>query len=688
MKFSLEWIREYVDDGLPPAEVGARLTAVGIPLDGIERVGDDTVFDFDVTTNRVDCMNHLGLARELAAATGAKLREPDAEVTEAPDLSAAKTASVAVESEDLCGRYTARVIAGVKVGPSPAWLLRRLAAIGQRPINSVVDATNFVLWELGHPLHAFDLHRLEQRRILVRRARKGETLRTLDGLDRKLDPEVLVIADGKRPVALAGVMGGFDSEISETTTDVLLESAHFDPVSIRRTARRFGLHTDASHRFERGADLEATRKAADRCARLIAEIAGGRVASGALDCRSAPPFSRGVPLRPARASGLLGVEVPPSGIRGILERLGCRVDASDAARWRVAIPSFRGDLALEEDLVEEIARHFGYDRIPSTLPRVFGMPEGRPEPDRLGAMVRQAMVRSGFVEAINLSLVSAADNERLERAGAGFRVTNPLAEGQDRLRTTLLPGLLRNVAHNLNHGAPEVRLFEVGNAFLPSRAPSGAPDEQERLAWVCAGKGGAKHWSAEPQAPDLFDLKGAVEVAARLLGVPAPEWSPARRDHLVPGSSAEAVCDGASAGAAGELSRAIAQAYGIEAPVFVAEIALARLWAPRAAGAVPRHAPLPRTPAVTRDLSILLDASRSYSEVERTIREVQGVPLVRVVLFDRYEGEQVPDGKVSLAVKVVLRDPRRTLLSEEVSGMMERIVQRLRERLGAVLRGN
>ncbi len=688
MKFSLEWLGQYVDTGRDPAEIGTRLTAVGIAMDTLERNGDDTIFDFDVTTNRPDCMNHLGLARELSVATGRLLKEPPAEVAESRDHPAARSASVEVQATDLCGRYTARVIHGVHVGPSPGWLTRRLDAIGLRPINAVVDATNYVLWEMGHPLHAFDLARLEGQRILVRRARPGENLTTLDGVARKLHPDTLIIADARRAVAIAGVMGGADSEISMSTTDVLLESAHFQPTSVRKTARSLGLHTDASHRFERGADVEITRKAVDRCARLIAEITGGRVAGGALDHRTAPPFSREIALRPERVRRLLGLPVPETEMKEILERLGCNVRNTDPSRWPISTPSFRLDLALEEDLIEEIARHYGYERIPTTLPRVFVFPEGRPESERRVYRIRQAMARAGFSEALNLSLVGGPDNLALGESGEGVRVTNPLTEGQDRLRTTLVPGLLRNLAHNLNRGALDVRLFETGKVFRPSRGKEAPLDEEERVALACGGKGGPKHWSEPPQPPGLFDLKGAIDLTARLAGLPPPGWRPAERPFLARGAGAEARIGGDLVGWAGQVDPGIASGYEVEGPAFIAEVSLRSLFASLPAGFVPHYAPLVRTPSVSRDLSLILEERHSAADVEQTIRGVEGAPITRVTLFDRYRGKPVPPGKVSLSVNIVFQNPERTLVSGEVSEILDRIVQRLRDRLGAVLRAN
>ncbi|HEV8334871.1 MAG TPA: phenylalanine--tRNA ligase subunit beta [Candidatus Polarisedimenticolia bacterium] len=686
MKFSLEWMREYVDPGKDPAAAGIRLTQVGIPLDSLGRAGDDTVFDFDVSTNRPDCMNHVGLARELSVACRRPLAEPSAETGPRDAAPASSRAALEVEAPDLCGRYTAIVIRGVKVGPSPDWLSRRLAAIGQKPINAIVDATNYVLWEMGQPLHAFDLERLAGRKVRVRRARSGEPLTTLDGVSRKLDPETLVIADEQRAVAVAGVMGGLDSEISPATTEVLLESAHFDAVSVRRSARRLGLHTDASHRFERGADIEITLKAANRCAGLIRETAGGRILSACLESRAAPPFAREIAFRPDRVGRMLGVEIPVEEMRRILELLGCAVKSRDSL-WLVSTPSFRVDLSLEEDLIEEIARHHGYEKIPATLPRAQVFPEGRSEAERRLGRVREAMVRCGFAEALNLSLVSAEENERLGEAGPGVRVTNPLTEGQDHLRTTLFPGLLRNLAHNLNHGAEEVRLFETGRVFHPG-APGDPPREIETLALIGGGQGTSSHWSEPSRGPDVFDLTGAVNLAARLTGIGATVWRGADRPFLRPGTGAVLEVDGKPCGHAGELLASAFAGLAPQHPVVAAEIRLPAFFAGLAAGWIPGHVSSSRTPSARRDLALILDRGHTYAEVEETIRSVEGAPIAKVTLFDLYQGRQVPEGKVSMAVNIVFQAPERTLVSGEVAAMMDRIVQRLRDRLGAVLRGN
>jgi phenylalanyl-tRNA synthetase beta chain len=689
VRFSDEWLRDCLETQRSPAQIGETLTGVGIPLDSLEALetrgksAADTVYHFDISTNRPDCMNHVGLARELSAAGAGRLRPAGA--AKPPQPSAGKIASVKVEAADLCGRYSALVMQEVRVAPSPAWVSRRLEAIGLRSINAVVDATNYTLWEMGQPLHAFDLAKVSGHAIRVRRAKTGERLTTLDGVERKLDPETLVIADERRALALAGVMGGRDSEIGPSTTEILIESAHFQPASVRATARRFGLRTDASHRFERGADPEITLTAAARCAELIAEWSGGRVAA-ALEDRPVPPQSRTIALRPARVCRLLGLEIDAAEMRSILERLGCRVDSAKGETWSVVPPSYRGDLALEEDLVEEIARHHGYDRIPTTLPRAFVFPEGRPEVSRLIESASRAARECGFSEALNLSLVPPAGNLAFGDASSGVVILNPLTEGSDRLRSSLIPGLLRNLEHNLNHHAGEVRLFETGHVFHAT-ARNEPPAEEERLGLAAAARAASRHWSEPLRAPDFFDVKGVIETAARLVGVGPLEWKAAERSFLREGSGAEIRAAQDLLGWSGELEPALLSDFGLEVPVFVAEISLTGMGRERPQGSPFRHASLSRTPAVSRDLSLLLDERHSWSQVEATIRSVTEAPVVSVRLFDRYTGAPVPAGKVSLAVNVLFSTPGRTMLSEEVSEHLERIVQRLRDRLGAALRG-
>ncbi len=687
MKFSDAWLREYVTIGEPPDTVGARLTAAGIPLDGIEGERTDAVYDFDVFSNRPDCMNHLGLAREYAALTGSRLKPPDTAVPRGGGPTA-RSASVAIEDADLCARYSARGVLGIRVGPSPDWLRRRLESIGQRPINNVVDATNFVLWEMGHPLHAFDLDRLSGHRVVVRRARPGETLTTLDGVERHLAPEMLVIADAERAQALAGIMGGRATEIAPATRNVLLESAWFDPVSVRRTARALGLRTDASHRFERGADPEGTIAALDRAARLIAEIAGGTVTDPCLDIHPRPFPPRAIRFRPARARALLGFDLPDEIMKEALVRRGFTVDPERGrgreTAWTVGVPSFRRDVEREVDLIEEAARHRGYDAIPGTLPLLPDAGSGPDEADRVLRVVRHGLEAAGLSEAINAALIEREDCRLFEPGlEKPLAVENPLQTQAAFLRPGLLPGLLRNVAHNLNHGLECCHLYEIGTAFRPGR---GLPDERTLVAFVLAGRGVPAHWSLPARDVDLYDAKGAVELLAELLGLSPLTFSSDRMPFLAEGRALLALArDGRPLGIVGELARHALERYGIERPVYGGELDLTALTTARRAER--RYRALPRHPAVRRDLALVVGDGVAFEAIERVIRESATLPVVAVRAFDRYRGAGIPDGQVSVAVQVVFQHPERTLAAEEVQSAQEAIVEALARAVGARLRG-
>jgi phenylalanyl-tRNA synthetase beta chain len=682
MRFSHAWLAEYLGAAEDPAKVGARLTDAGIPLDGIERRGDDSLYDFDIFTNRPDCMNHLGLAREYAALTGTALRLPAASIPPG-GRPTAEVVSVTIEAPDLCARYAARCVLGARVGPSPDWLRRRLEAIGQRSINNVVDATNFVLWELGHPLHPFDLDRLDGRAIVVRRARPGEILRTLDGIDRRLTPEMLVIADQAKPVALAGIMGGEASEIGERTVNVLLESAWFEPVPVRRAARALGLRTDASHRFERGADLEGVVPALDRAAHLIQQVAGGSVTAPALDVCPRPHRDRLVPFRPSRARALLGLELEEEFMRQALTRLGFTVGTGKNGAWSVAVPSFRRDVEREVDLIEEVARLRGYGAIPAALPTLPGTEDGRSPADRTLLAVCRAMQAAGFSEAVNYAMVGRDDClEFAPDPGPPLALTNPLQSNAAFLRTSLLPGLLRNTAHNLNHGIPAIQLFETGTVFLPA-AP--LPRERRRLGFVLAGRGLPAHWSLPRRAVDLYDARGAVDLVADLAGAGPLAFSSDRIPFLESGRALRVAGAGRPLGWVGEIRRPILERHGIDVPVFGGEIDVDDL-AP-GGGQVRTYRPLPKHPAARRDLAIVTAPGTTFAAIEGAVRRASSLPIAEVQVFDLYRGPGVPAGCVSLAIQIVFQHPERTLTAEEVQESVESITGTLGRELGAKLRG-
>ncbi|HEU4401674.1 MAG TPA: phenylalanine--tRNA ligase subunit beta [Candidatus Polarisedimenticolia bacterium] len=683
MKFSHSWFKEYVTPAEDPAAIGRRLTAAGVPLDGLEGAGETALYDFDIFSNRPDCMNHFGLAREYAALTGSTLRRPDGSLPRAVAATPATT-SIEIEDPDLCPRYSARCVLGVAVGPSPDWLRRRLESIGQRPINNVVDITNFVLWELGHPLHAFDLERLEGGRIVVRRARPRETLTTLDGETRTLAPEMLMIADARRPVALAGVMGGQATEIGPATRNVLLESAWFDPVSVRRTARALGLHTDASHRFERGADPEGTLPALDRAARLVAEIAGGRVTDPPLDIHPRPLPRRSILLRPPRVRSLLGQAVEETAMREALQRREFAVAAPRPDRWEVAVPSFRRDVEREVDLIEEIARHRGYDTIPSVLPLLPDAEGGRSAVDRRVRRARDLFRAAGLSEAINYSMVERRDCVTFTpEVTEPLALENPLQSQAACLRTSLLPGLLRNVAHNLNRGLPACHLFEIGTVFRPAAGPGAR--ERTLAAFALAGRGLPAHWSLPAREVDLYDARGVVDLLGERLGLSPLTASSDRIPFLQERRALRLRAGDVPLGVLGEIAPQVSEGYGIERTVYAGEIDL------DAAATVRREErrfrPLPRFPPARRDLALVVRREVTFEAIDGVIRRAATLPIAELQLFDRYQGPGVPAGSVSLAVQVVFQHPERTLAAEEVHSAQEAIVAALGRDLKARLRG-
>jgi len=699
MNISYNWLRELVEFSLSPRDLAARLTMVGLAVDGVEEAGDDFVLEIDLTSNRPDCLSHLGVAREVAAIVGGTVRPPDVRAVRAEGQSA-DFASVVIEDPDLCPRYAARVVRGVKIGPSPEWLARRLQAIGQRPINNVADITNFVMHELGQPLHAFDLARLDGGRVVVRRARAGEKLKTLDGVERALAPETLVIADASRPSAVAGVMGGEESEISETTADVLIESAYFDPLSVRRTSKALGLSTEASYRFERGTDREGVRLAQDRCVALICELAGGTATVDAIDVYPQKPVPAVVSLRPRRVGELTGLGATADDSLRILLSLGFSpTDASGresrselgrepgaGAELSFTVPTWRTDVGIEEDLVEEVARHYGYDRIGEALP---------PSPiagqylsgDARRRAVRRTLNSYGFHEAVNISFIDAANEDRfdlvegLRRPGGGFvTLSNPIIEGASLMRPTLLPGLLESVRHNFNHGTRSVRLFETGRVFAAGGGDEGRPHEIEAFAIVLTGEG-LEEGRATGREPDFYDLKGALEGSADAMGVGGLIFEAARSRHLREGQSARVLLGGVEIGTLGRLDEETAAAYKFRQPIYVAEVSLtALIEAPERAA---RYAPLPRFPSVVRDVSLLADRGVTYAEMRDAalglrIEECRGVSLV-----DVYEGAGLPEGKRSVTLRFEYRADDRTLRDEEVDAMHARVVAALETELGA-----
>jgi len=700
MLISYNWLRDLTGTTLTPLELRERLTMVGLAIDAVEETEGDSVLDVEVPSNRPDCLSHIGIAREVSVIEKSKVQSPKSKVFKT-EGNASDFAAVEISDPELCPRYAARIVRGVNIAPSPAWLAKRLGEIGQRPINNVADITNYVLHEMGQPLHAFDLATLAQRRIIVRRANAGEKLRTLDGVERALDPEMLVIADADKPVALAGIMGGLDSEISESTTDVLIESAYFNPDSVRRTARKLGMDTEASRRFERGADCEGVLNAQARCIELICELAGGVATADAIDVYPDPLPGRPVDLRSARVESLTSLQVDEAEMSRILTALGfVSGEFSDEPNidrvLSFIVPSWRGDISVEEDLVEEIARHVGYDKMSSRLPP--SSMSGEYQPSEMSRReLRNALKNLGFDEAINFSFIDAAHDELFDPipqlAGDGTNdslvtLNNPILEGATRMRQTLLPGLLESVRHNLNHGIRDVRLFEIGRVFAgsvakpPAQLNAQLPIERDSLALIVFGGAIEEGHAQATREVDFYDLKGALEAAVDAMNLGPLVFLKAEVKHLREGQAAQIVLPGDTPiGSIGRLSEAVATSYKFRQPVYLAELDLSTLL--ESSVSPVQYRPLPRYPSVVRDVTLLVGRDVAFAELvgaadSERIPDYSGAKLVGT-----YEGKNIPDGKRSVTLRIEYRSNEGTLRDDVVEERHRALVDSLVKQFNA-----
>ncbi len=674
MRIVYPWLCDLVRVPGSPESIAHEISLRGFEVAAIEP-GDNPVIDFEITANRPDCMNHLGIAREAAAIWGLPLQMPD--MTMAPP-SGVEELEVRIEAPDLCPRYCAQVFE-ITVAPSPQWLADRLLAAGVRPISNIVDVTNYVMLEIGQPLHAFDLERLEGRALVIRRARPGERLRTLDGVDRALDPDMLMIADAQRPGAVGGVMGGQDSEIGSTTRLIALESAYFHPPSIRRTSKRLGLKTEASIRFERGGDIGAPPLGIARAAALFAQIGAATPRGSMIDRYPAPRVPATVALRASRITRVLGQAVPLGDVERILGALGFGVTRSGDKVWNISVPSFRVDVAREADLIEEVGRHFGFDRLPITFPALTAPQPPPPSGLTLDRTLRQVLTASGFSEASTFAFQEReAALPFCDPGTEPAAIANPLSEKFAVLRPSMLPGLLDSCAHNRRRERKDIQLFESGSRF-GSGVSAG---EGRALGFVWCGAANGVHWSQPTRAVDFFDAKGVVELACDAVGV-TPEFEPGASAFLVAGRAADIyVSHGGTRvalGIVGQLLPAIVEARGIPAsePVYAAELDLGAL-ARVSASADRLVSSLPRYPSIVRDISMLVDDTLPAAAVRGTIRSAAPSTLASIAEFDRYQGKGVPEGRVSLSLRLTFRAPDRTLTDDEADAATDTIVQALR----------
>jgi phenylalanyl-tRNA synthetase beta chain len=682
MLVSFEWIREFADIRMSAREAAHALTMAGLEVEGIERAGRDYVLEVNVTPDRPDCLSLMGIARELAAISGGKARLPAHRVGKAGRSSF----RIEILQSELCRRYAGRVVRGVRIGPSPGWIKERLEKCGIRSINNAVDITNYVLMELGHPLHAFDLGTLRGAVIRVGTAGKGKTFTTLDGVTRKLPGNALLIWDAERPVAIAGVMGGAETEVTGSTTDIFIESAYFDPLSVRKTSKALGLRSEASYRFERGTDIVMLERALDRAALLVLELAGGE-AEELVDAYPVKFKPKSITVRYDRVNRVLGTEIPRREITGILKRLDLKImTAGDS--FTVTPPSDRHDLVMEADITEEVARLYGYGRIPTVVPRAEISCAESPARRRLVARAKEAVQEEGFNEAVNYSFMNTEHLDMLGIAQGDPRrrcveIKNPLRKEDSHLRTTLLPSLIENLKYNFARGVREIRLFEAARVF--EARGKRLPHEPLRLGGIRMKAGGPSLYREE--AGGFYLIKGAVEAVLDGLRINGCSFTPSAEPFLHPGKSADLNVSGRRAGCLGVLSPAVAERLDIKAKqdILVFELDLDALM-----NAVPEgitYRPIPRFPAIERDIAILLEEGITSAEVTGLVSDYPSEYIEGVSVFDSYRGRGIPDGKKSLGINVLYRSAERTLTDEEVEGIHTALVGHLLEKTGGELRG-
>jgi phenylalanyl-tRNA synthetase beta chain len=692
MNISYNWLKDLVNIELSPEETAKKLTGAGLAVEGIHPAGEDFVFDIDLTSNRSDCLSHLGIAREIGTITNEELKVKNYE-SQQPENENINL--VTIEADDLCHRFTARIIRGVKIGASPEWLVKRLEAVGERSINNVADITNYVMHELGQPMHSFDLNKLAGNRIVVRRAKAGETLKTLDEAERKLDETMLAICDAEKPVAVAGVMGGFDSGITEETTDVLLEVAYFKRDNIRQTSRNLKLSTEASHRFERGVDIENLIRASNRATELICELAGA-TAGEFVDVYPVKPELKSILYSGYNSTEgivkavkrLTGLDVDFDEIVRILSGLGIE-SAISSSGTAFTVPSWRHDIAIEEDLVEEVARIVGYDKIGEELPPSLGAGEYQPNELRKYHL-RQTLATLGFDEAISYSFIDTKHDEMydlvpdfIEETAAEkyVELQDSIIEGAVRMRPTLISGLLDAVRTNFNHQQRNLRLFEIGKVFSAPNGETDLPNERELLALVITGSETLQNKANPLREFTFYDAKGALESAIYATNADTLKFGAKDIKHLRKGQSAEITANGKPIGTIGRLNDEIASGYKFRQPVFIAEVDLQSILAANEPPVL--YHPLPVFPSIVRDVSLLVKRDVSFSKIRQAI-ESQGYELLKKVEFvDLYEGKGMADDERSLTLRFEYRNDERTLRDEEVDEIHKQILGNLESATGA-----
>jgi phenylalanyl-tRNA synthetase beta chain len=694
MRVSFDWLKDFVKLDVTPEAAAEKLTMTGLEVESIERIDGDAVFEVNVTPNRADCLSILGIARELSASFNVPLVFPDLNVLgEAKGLDF----NVDIKDTDLCCRYAGRIVRDLKVGPSPDWIKKRLEKCGIRSINNVVDVTNYVLLEFGHPLHAFDLKTLKGSMIRVGTPRSidgraGMKFKTLDDTERDIPADSLLIWDAEKPVAVAGVMGGLDTEVTEATTDIFIESAYFEPTSIRRTSKRLGLKTDASYRFERGTDIKALKKALDRAAILMKELAGGTV-SGKIDIYPKTFQPVEINVRYERVNKILGIMLTPKEILDSLNGLGLEIAEQGAAAFKVKVPPYRRDITMEVDIIEEVARLYGYDKIPVVLPQTSLGGDQKKEDiysQDLRRDVRQSFLKLGFTEAINLSFIGGDELDLLAIPADDLRrklvrIKNPLREEEAFMRTTILPALIRNMLHNVKQGNRDLKLFEAARVFT-STGTDTLPEERERIAALYFKEKTKTLYKEEAQ--DFFVAKGTLEAVLAGIGITDVSYVRSNEPFLHPGRAADIMISGKKAGYLGALSPVVTDKLDIKAnkpSIIVVEMDIATIISASKRKVTYRQ--LPKYPFVERDTAIILDASIEASELIGHLKAYPSDLIEDVSVFDVYQGIGIEPGKKSVAFNVRYRSADKTLTDAEIESLHSKLVEHVVTKTKGLVRG-
>jgi phenylalanyl-tRNA synthetase beta chain len=698
MKVSYNWLKEFVDIAASPEEVASRLALSGTNIASIENGSHGAVIDAEITSNRPDCLGMLGIARETGAIYRLPLKTSSPRPPESKAARASDAVTVKIEAQDLCGRFTARVIRGVKIQPSPKWLKDRLEAAGTTSINNVVDISNYVMLELGHPLHTFDYDLVRDHSIVVRRAKPGEKMKTLDGIERALDPNICMVCDGdgSRPVGIGGIMGGAETEISFSTKNVLIECAWFDPISIRRAARSLRLHTEASTRFGRGADPEMAEFASRRAAELILQLAGGELLSGVADIYPGKRTPKKITITRAEFLRIMGADVPDKELESILSALGfapVRVDQTRGAAnsllavWECTQPSWRADVEREIDLIEEVARVYGLDKFPPRLPASRAGAARLPHYEA-ETRVRERLIGLGYHEVLTIPHVAEERNELFRPPEATpAKLTNPLSEEAGVLRSTGAVTMASAIEWNLNHGQRNARLFEIGSHY---RFVEGKPVETRVLSLGATGSARPQAFYDSPREYTFADLKGDLDAIGALSGGlrwehGGPDWlNPARRGTISLGKES-----GPALGSAGQLAKRVAEKFKFRQDVFLAEVNLGPLYCMYyGMKNSRRYEPLPRFPGVERDFSLFLADGVTFAQVQQTIQSLGIAEIVSVEAADLFRGKNVPAGKYSLLVGIVFQSREATLTEAQINAFSASIIAALEKNLGAALRAS